>query len=286
MPAGWLKNAVVDGNAPKMSIIHRLKTNVGGYQKSRGYTVVHASDVTKPNFCPRHIALLDVLKKKAPDEYISSALQATFDVGNATARLVTDHWLGEYAVGNWVCESCGEQRSFCKKPANGCKKLGSCAWHYREVIFESQEYGVRGSIDVMVDLGVLALNVTELKIIKPEDFADIKAPLAEHTIRTALYLKIIADSDSPYREKINLHEARVLYASRGYGKKNLDHNGEILPWKEYVVKRDDERVQPLLNMAKQVKIFREDPAHPMPAGICTLPTDKYAKSCSTCHSGT
>jgi hypothetical protein len=285
LATGWLKNAVLDSATPTMSIITRLKMHVGGYQPARSRDVVHASDVTKPNFCPRQWALLDLLAKKKKDEYIATALQTTFDIGNATAKLVTDEWLGDAAVGNWKCRSCGDQRTFCSKPANGCKKQGMCNWEYAEVVFESQQYGVSGSIDVMVDLGVLMVAVTELKIIRVEDFEKITTPLPEHSQRTQLYLKLIADSASVYKDRINLHEARVVYVSRGYGKKNLDHDGEILPFREFIVKRDDKRIQPLLDMAKQVKVFRESlpsGAINMPSGICKLPTDKYAKNCGEC----
>jgi hypothetical protein len=278
--AGWLKEAVIGMGTPQVSIIQRIKANLGGHTQPRAKDVVHASDATKPNFCPRHWALLDIEKKKIPEEYISTALAATFDVGRATADLVTEHWLGDSAIGNWKCATCGEQRSFCSKPKNGCAKQLGCNWRYKEVVFESKEYGVSGSIDVMVDLGAALVAATELKIIKVEDFAEIKQPLAEHVLRTQMYLKLISDSNSAYKNRINLHEARVFYASRGYGKANLDHNKEVLPFKEFVVKRNDERVVPLLKNAQQVMIFRQ--TGEMPSGICTLPSDKYAKHCTTC----
>jgi hypothetical protein len=283
--AGWLKNAVINSAQPKMSIVTRIKMNTGGFVPARSIATVHASDVTKPDFCPRHWALLDLTAKEKKDDYISTALQCTFDMGKAAARLVTDQWLGEAAVGHWDCLSCGDQRSFCSKPSVGCTKLGKCNWQYREVVFTSQEYGVSGSVDVMVDLGVFLVAITELKIIKVEDFELIKQPLAEHVQRTQLYMTLAADSASPFKNKLNLHEARVLYVSRGYGKKNLDHNGEILPFKEFVVKRDDERMKPLLFKAKQVKVFRDGLKYGgvnMPSGICEQPTDKHAVKCSTC----
>jgi hypothetical protein len=279
LAAGWLKNAVINSATPKVSIIHRLKQNVGGFHPARDPKVVHASDVTKPGFCPRKWALRDLQGIKPKDEYVATAMEATFDVGNAVADLVTHLWLGQYAIGHWHCKTCHSQRSFTSRPGDGCKNMKACNWHYREVNFPAPTYGVSGSIDVFVDLGTLKYQATELKIIKAEDFGDIKQPLAEHVLRTQMYLKLISDSDSVYKDKINLHEARVLYTSRGYGKKNDDHN-EILPWKEYVVERNDARVMPFLNMARQIKIFRETGA--MPSGICTLPTDKHAKTCHQC----
>ncbi len=284
MATGWLNDAVVGMGTPQVSIIQRIKMNVGGYMTPRSKEIVHASDATKPNFCPRHWALLDILQKKTSDEYLSTALAATFDVGRATADLVTENWLGDSAIGHWRCQSCGDQRTFCSKPKNGCTKNAQCNWRYVEVVFESQEYGVSGSIDVMVELGALLVTATELKIIKTEDFEAIKQPLAEHVLRTQMYLKLISDSASAYKDRINLHQARVLYVSRGYGKSNPDYNKEILPFKEFVVHRNDDRVVPILKNAKQVKIWRESQfnVQAMPSGICTMPTDKYAKSCTTC----
>lgn len=280
MSTNWLKEAVIGMGTPQVSIIQRIKSNLGGQTQPRSKDVVHASDATKPDFCPRHWALLDILQKKIPDEYLSTALAATFDVGHATADLVTERWLGDSAIGNWRCTTCHETRTFCSKPKNGCTKQLACNWRYVEVVFESQEYGVSGSIDVMVDLGALLVMATELKIIKVEDFAEIKQPLAEHVLRTQMYLKLISDSASAYKDRINLHQARVLYVSRGYGKANVEHNKEVLPFKEYVVPRNDERVIPILKNAQQVMVFRKTGA--IPSGICTMPTDKYAKHCTTC----
>jgi hypothetical protein len=280
MGVSWLKEAVALSAAPKLSVIARIKENLGGFVPARGYGVVHASDVTKPNFCPRHWVLMDKLQKKVKDEYLATALEATFDVGRITASLVTDKWLGKSAIGNWKCKTCGDCRTFCSKPLNGCKKLGHCHWQYVEVSFDSITYGVQGSIDVMVDLGSQLVVATELKIIKEEDFAKIIMPLPEHVLRTKLYMKLMADSNSAYKDRINLFESRVLYVSRAYGKKNLDFKGEILPFKEFVVERDDEKVMPLLRNAQQIKIYRDKGF--IPSGICSLPTDNHAKNCNTC----
>ena len=152
-------------------------------------------------------------------------------------------------------------------------------------MFVSKEYGFTGSIDVFFDVGAPKWLVTELKIMKPEDFEKLAAPLPEHRIRTNLYMKLIADSNDPYKDKINVFEARVLYVSRGYGKKNVDHD-QILPFKEFVVKRDDTDLQWVLKLAKQVKVWRE--TGQIPSGICKNPLDKTAKNCSAskhCFSG-
>jgi hypothetical protein len=56
--------------------------------------------------------------------------------------------------------------------------------------------------------------------------------------------------------------------------------GEILPFKEFVVERDDDGIKPYLQRAKGLRIFREEKK--MPSGICATATDKYAKKCEHC----
>lgn len=288
----WLKKAVINSGAPKTGVIDILRGNMGGSTPARDHKVVHASDITKSSFCPRKLALMDLLDVKLKNEYISTALQATFDIGRATAKLVVEEWMTPYAIGNWKCIRCGDQRTMCSKPESSCKHGGKCLWEYREPEFLSQEYGVSGSLDVLASTGGKWL-VVELKIIRVEDFDSIIVPLPEHRIRTSLYLKLISDSNSPWKNQINLHEARVFYVSRGYGKKHPVHQ-EILPFKEFVVERDDQVYERPLKMAKQIKLFRDplkgqgddlEPygiSGPMPSGVCSTALDKLAKTCQVC----
>lgn len=275
----WLKSAVIDANGAQFTILDVLKKNVGGYGKPRSRDYVHASDATKPGFCPREWALMDTYKVVQKEEYIGTALQATFDVGLMTEDLMVNRWLGNHAVGNWKCDRCGETKTLTHKPGNGCMKSQECRWQYVQAVFKSTEYGVGGAIDVLVNLGAVKLFVTEIKIMKVEDFAELMVPLPEHRIRTCMYLKLIADSTNPLKDAINLQEARVVYISRGFGKKNLTTQ-TILPFKEYVIKRDDKVCLPTLERAKQVKVFRD--TGKMPQGICNTALDTRAKNCQVC----
>lgn len=290
----WLKKAVINSQAPKLGVIDILRKNMGGYTEARSHKVIHASDITKPGFCPRHIALLDLMEQTKKNEYISTALQATFDIGHATAELVVEEWMGKNAIGNWRCLRCDKQHTMTSKPepwgctVNGKTGVQKHIWKYVEPSFVSKEYAVSGSLDVLADVGAKWL-VTELKIINVDDFEKMLAPLPEHRIRTSLYLKLIADSDSPYKDMINLHEASVLYVSRGYGKKHAVHQ-EILPFKEYRVVRDDTSYVEPLKKAKQIKVYRDSVVSTalgpssflMPSGICHTALDKQAKVCTTC----
>lgn len=279
----WLKQASMDHNKPKTGIIHVLRQNMAAYEQARDHSVVHASDVTYSSFCPRHWALLDLSGGKPKGQYVATALRATYDLGHATADTLITEWGADRVIGNWRCKSCRAQRFFTTKPKNGCKLLDrDCHWQYQELRFESKEYGISGSLDVLFDLGATQLVITELKTYAADEWEKMVAPLPEHRVRTQLYMKIVADSASGYANRINLHEARVFYVSRGFGKMNAEYN-EILPFKEFVIKRDDQSpdLQRALKKGKQIKIFREQQL--MPSGICGSPMDKQAKACSTCQ---
>jgi hypothetical protein len=278
---GWLKAATLAVQKPKFSIVSYLMKELGGWQSPRSMKTVHASDITKPGFCPRHWALLDILAKQKKDEYIDTALNCTFDIGKATADVATNKWLAPIAIGHWKCRSCGEFRSWCKKPAVGCTKMqigANCYWEYQEVNFVSKVSDVSGSIDVLLDMGAPKLHVTELKIMAVDAFEKLLAPLPEHRVRTSLYMQLISESDSIWKDKINTDEAKILYITRGFGKKNVKHDNEVIPFKEFDIQRDDEITVKPVQRAQQLMHWRKNGK--MPSGICSIPLDMYAKKCN------
>ena len=285
MAVSWLKTATLNVSKPKFSVIDTLKKSVGGYQPPRPMSTVHASDITKADFCPRHWALLELLDKENEKKgmYVGTALQATFDLGNAIAGVVINKWLRDYAVGHWKCRRCHTFRTFQKYPGqNSCLKGMQCDWVYEEVVFKSPVLGVSGSIDVILDLGGPKYHPIELKIMAVKEFEDLVAPLAEHRIRTNLYLKLI-DEDVEHPEwtsKIDTMMGKVLYVSRGFGKKHPVYN-EILPFKEYDVVRSEDGLSEIAVRATLLKDFRADKTK-IPVGICATPLSKYAEKCNTC----
>lgn len=281
MAFSWLQAATQQAYAPKQSVLDILKANMAGYRPARDDGVVHASDITQPTFCARQLALLAITKEKKKGQYLGTALQATFDVGDVTSDLFREKWAGSAAHGFWQCRRCDWVAPFGPKPKTGCKHGGSCSFKYIEARFLSKTYQVSGSIDVFLDLNAPKLFVTELKIMTPDDFEKLAAPLAEHRIRTNLYLKIIDDDGGTLRDRIHLKEAKVVYVSRGHGKKNPDFNNEIIPFKEYTVTRDDESLEIYLKKAIEVKQFKEQGT--IPAGLCSTALDKAAKKCQVCH---
>jgi len=284
MTVPWLKKALTPIR-PKHSVIGVLRQQLGGPRVGRSMKIVHASDVTKIDFCPRKWAFFDLFDKTAATDTISTALDVTFQMGNVAETLLVEEWAGDAAIGNWRCRYCDEQRSMVPNPGGWCKSGRKHWWQYIHVIVEAADYGIQGEIDALFNLGAPQLVVTEVKILNPAEFDTILVPLPEHRLRTNLYLWILEHSKHPHREKINASEARVLYISRGYGKLNAEWQ-EILPFKEFTVKRNDADLTEFLKRAAALQVFRQQGL--MPHGICTTALDKIAKNCSVskpCFSG-
>jgi hypothetical protein len=244
---------------PKESLIEVLRDNLSRPQPERSHKEVHASDLTKDVFCPREFALLDLLNKNRPAQKPSAAQAATWHMGNVTSDAVREHWLGGRAFGDWECIRCNQVQGICPKPTMlGCLGGSHHLWKYREVKFRSATYDFTGSIDVLSALKAPdnKLTITELKIIDKDEFAKLAGPYAEHRIRTALYMKLVEDSDHPYREMIDVKHAKVLYVMRGFGKKHETYN-EILPFKEFDVERDDDALVSALGRAATMRDWRK-----------------------------
>lgn len=282
-----LQAQVKQAFAPQGEIIPLLIKNIGGSYPNRSHKTVHASDITKDDWCPRLYGLMDKLELTAPPRYLPAALKATFDIGEATATLVRESWLGKAAIGNWECTRCNHIETMCEKPATGssCGKHGHI-WRYLEPHFVDPTIAVSGSIDVLVHLKSPKYFITELKIMKGEDFDKLAAPLAEHRIRTSLYMRLVENSPSPAAKMIHTEHAKILYVSRAFGKKSAEH-GAIVPFKEFDIHRNDAWVEPYLTKPLALKKFREGTG-PMPVRVCASPTCAQASNCPVrkeCFSG-
>jgi hypothetical protein len=213
-------------------------------------------------------------------------LRTTFDMGHAVSDLVREKWLGEAAVGHWHCMKCNATKYFSPRPpAKGKCTSGNHRWTYDEVIFRSMVSGIEGSIDVLVRLGGPKLWVTELKIMAPDAFNELVAPLAEHRLRTSLYLRLVEESDSVYKSSINTEQGRILYVSRGAGKKHPEFH-EVMPFKEFVVDRNDKDTEAFVKLGLSSAAWTKEGK--LPAGICKVATDKHATGCpmkKQCFSG-
>jgi len=259
------------------SVVALLEKRISGFKARRKYSNIHMSmltDIEYP-FCAREVALLEKHKVERKERWTPAAMQIAFDHGNALADLVRNVWLREDVVGKWRCKACRHHTAFGKVPTDKCG-CGADLWEYTEEEFVDPETKTTGSIDFFVDLGTGKHVSVECKSIDKDQFIDLKAPLAEHRVRTVAYLSLIARSKKSIVGRLDTSHARVLYVSKGYGKKH-DELGTVLPFKEYIVTRNDDATAPYFEAALAVRKWRE--IRQMPERICVLPTDKRAKKC-------
>jgi len=285
-------DAILSGAEP--SIKRMLHEAIPGRRPPRDHKILHASDLTKEEeFCPRQFALYDLTGVTPRDEWIGTAQQTTFDVGKMMQALIREHWLPQdKVIGHWECKWCGKVRHFSPRPRRcaDCKKR---LFKYNEVTLFSEELGVWGGLDVLVNVGEPKLRMVEVKIIDKDYWGKLKMPMAEHAWRTKLYLKIIGTSRSQWADRINSQVAHVLYKGRMYGKKDDDSIGwnskdRFSPFKEYLVQRDDKAVDLISIKARMLKAFREHGTDFIPLGVCASGFDPRARFCRVapqCFSG-
>jgi hypothetical protein len=285
-----LKDRVLQ--APKLKEL--LSKSVGGMEDARSVDELHASDLTRsdPEFCPREVVLMRLLGVTRKAQYVQESMRVTWDEGRDKQWRVNNVYLREYMVGGWKCVRCDERVEWGRDPEMTGKGSPEChdgkahRWEYVEPEFRHPS-GFTGSIDGIVQFNSSKLRPLEIKIIKGEsaikssapDFRSLVAPLAEHRVRTQLYLRLIAESPDERTSTIDTSQAHVLYVMRGHGLKGED--GRISPFKDYVVKRDDPAVERYVRMAYAV-------SGDMPSGVCSSALCPRATKCPVvkeCFSG-
>lgn len=270
-----------------------LHRKMSGMDPARSTTIVHASEVTSAGFCPREYALLDITGKARKGSFLGTSLRYTYDIGRAMERELQNNWAVHLAVGHWACINCGFEFDFGPVPSGPCLECGCQYVQYMESRFVSQVSGISCGIDLLVNLpGESLLRVVEAKSWDKDIWVNQEAPDQEHRLRTNLYLRIIDESGSPYRDKINRQEAIVFYMMKGFGKKDttIKQHGirdtAFSPFKEYTVTRNDLHTEKQNVLGIRVKRFREKSI--MPLGVCPTATCKRASTCvvkSECFSG-
>ena len=271
-----------DDHLSQRSLIELLDKRLSGPEPARSHKEVHVSTVTDDElgFCPRQYALLDLLEKKLPPKYINAALRVAFDNGTALHDLCRNKWLRDDVIGCWKCRHCKDTRHFSKLPP---LKSDTCTheWLYHEETFVDPHTDVTGSIDFFVDLGNDKLTPVEVKSIDKDQFGVLAGPMAKHRIRTQMYLTLIERAaPKKVQDQIDLSHGRILYISKGFGKKHIEFQ-KVLPLKEFVITRNDEAVTKYFDLAKQLYAFRH--GGPLPKLICSTHQDKRAKECSVCR---
>ncbi len=290
----FVKNLMPSAGHKAKSLKYALHKTMQYWRAGRAHQVVHASDVTdfENLFCPRQYALLDLTDKKRKDRWVTTSMDLTFHIGRWVASYIV-HTASEagIAVGDWECEGCGKIYKFVKIPVKCSCKHKSFA--YREVRFKSEVSGISGGIDLLVDFGAPKLFAVEIKTIDKIRFKELKGPLAEHRLRTNLYLRLIAEDGSHHAKRVNTKEALLIYSTKGgYGVKDTklkdwDLHEQFSPFKEYWIKRDDEATEYGSKQAKKLLDWRSNNG-PMPDGVCPSMFCKTAKDCpviSECFGG-
>lgn len=282
-----------------VSIKFMIHRELGGWQPPRPHGTIHASEVLKEGFCPREWAFLDMGLAKKRDEFIGTAMAITFAHGRDMEYRLRNEWLRKSMVGLWECGVClSEHPVWGKQPFGACSKCGySHQWRYKETRLESKVSGVSGGIDGFVDVGEKKARILEIKSIDKDQFKSLQAPLADHKLRTSLYLRLAHEALLVEAERINTARATILYVSKSFGFKDdtLKEAGiadsPFSPFKEFVVERDDSLTDNPLRLAKVLTTWRNLPSeerYNMPCGVCSSGLIKRAQQCSAvspCWSG-
>lgn len=281
----FLKKADLFEVVPPLSnILHnRLRVD----DPPRSFKNMHASEFTRedPELCPRQLALMTKTLKKSGPKTLSTSESVTFDIGRKLQDSVA-HWFADMNAtwGDWRCLGCNYMHEFTMRPKN-CHECGAANFKPEEMRFKSKTAGLSCGLDLAVKLpGSSKLCPVEIKTIDKDQFKKLEMPLAEHRVRTTLYLRVIADDPShPAAEMIDTTAARILYVSKGgYGcsqdwlKKSLLHDS-FSPFKEYMVPRNDDMVEPYWAKGRQFYDYLTNGC--MPSGVCPSSMSKRATKC-------
>lgn len=285
----------------QVSIKHMIHRELAGWETARPHGTIHASELFKDKeFCPREWAFLDMGMAKKKDEFLGTAMRITFDHGRDMEGRLRNEWIRSFMVGYWECGVCGHVHpTFGKAPKIKCPKCGwGHQWMYREVRILDPKSGVSGGVDGFVDVGESKLRILEVKSMDKDIHKALKAPLAEHKVRTSLYLKLAELAHEDYTDRINTQESSILYVSKSYGLKDESlavagiKDSPFSPFKEYSIGRSDELHLTQLNKATALTIWRglrtKGGSPGLPCGVCTNGLSKRAQQCSAishCFSG-
>lgn len=272
---------------PAHDLKYLLHSHLNVKEPERSTRTMHASEVTKEGFCPRYYALMDTTDTAPPARWVTTSDQVTWRIGRVLQDAVVE-WCAEMGrvIGHWACLGCGKVHEFQARPTK-CDHCRCRAFAPEEVRITSTESGISGGFDMLISLSPTKLRVVEIKTIDKDKFKELVAPLAEHRIRTALYLRLVAECDHPWAKRIDTKSADILYVTKGgFGCQDDELKGwglhEVFsPFKRFTIKHTDADTDELCRQATVVKQFRDGTAG-MPEGICHTALDKRAKACAAC----
>lgn len=267
---------------------YHLHKHLAGLYPGRDYTHIHASELTKDDpenrFCGRQWALMEEYQKSNKQEFIPTCLKVTFALGFAVEDLVVG-WFADMGmvIGTWCCVFCNKKHHFQKRPVK-CSMCNFGIFKHEEERFISEKTGASCGIDLLLNTKPGLLTPVELKSIDKIEFKSLSGPLAEHRLRTRLYLRIIAEHNDHRTKMINTQEGLIMYVSKGgYGVKDPKikqwdfSDWQFSPFKEYRVIRNDEATEHLCKLAEPVKVYRD--GGPIPKRICNTAFHPRAAHC-------
>lgn len=271
-----------------VSIVEMLHDALETVEPQRPIAVMHASSLTNQRgFCPREVVLCKVTGKKPYPVKLDTPTNVTFCEGKDKQARFNNHWLRSRMVGHWQCQRCAHVHEFCRDPGK-CGKCEADDLKYKEVVFYHSGTGAQGSVDALVHVGKPLLRPVEFKIMAPDEWDKLKAPLGEHRARSCLYLELMIHSTQPlYTKHIDTERMHVVYCSRGYGKMDKAKK-RISPFKEFIVHRNPKEAATYLNMAWAVTTSKTVEWGSYPEGICAAITDSRTHGCPVvkeCFSG-
>ena len=131
-------------------------------------------------------------------------------LGIAAAEVIVD-WMGRegQVVGDWRCRNCRVPMQFHTRPST-CGVCGNGEWDYEEIQFRSGVSGISGSIDMLWRNPTGKLRIIEIKSIKQDQFVALKGPIAEHRLRTNLYMRCVEESKQDWKNAVDTQKALVL----------------------------------------------------------------------------
>jgi Holliday junction resolvase-like predicted endonuclease len=283
----FLQNMTPDGTPGSDTLTYALHKVLARKDPARPLGITHASDVTKDDWCPRRVALLLQHNVEAEGTWATAVDRLVWALGLAAGDAIA-HWMADadLAIGNWKCRACGETVNFSTRPG-GCGECGGTVWDYVEVRFRSEQSGISGAIDLLWRHPTRKLRIVEVKSIKQDQFQALKAPIAEHKLRTNLYMRCVKESRHQWRNTVDTERATVIYVTKqGWGVKDPTIQamgfGEkpFAPFKEFEVERDDSQTDVLVEKAQRLEIWKahQSPVT-IPSGVCPNALCPKAQRC-------
>jgi len=260
-----------------------LHETLGRLYDSRDKKIIHASDITKDDFCSREHYLYFKCNIDAGFEFVPTATQITWQYGRYIEDMVRNTWLRNYVIGDWECLICGTTnvQSFCyeRDYVSRCHHVLS----YKEPVFTLKNTTFSGSIDMFLSIEEQTTAI-EIKTIDKDRFIKLKSPDVEHILRSQLYLYLIENSTHVYKSAINTQFLKIIYFSKSFGvrdskiKKYNPDDTLYSPIKEFMITRDDNAIAPILDKIR--KYQKSVDTETLPERICGNISVERAKKCA------